>query len=60
MMDKIQFRMSSAGKCPRALSAELLGYQAEEKPSWLEQAANEGNWHEKRIKDERDRYGLFE
>ena len=23
--DKVQFRMSSAGKCPRALSAELLG-----------------------------------
>ena len=48
-MDKIQFRMSSAGKCPRALSAELLGCECEPKPSWLEQAAEEGNWHEDRI-----------
>jgi len=51
-MDKIQFRMSSAGKCPRALSAELLGCECEPKPPWLEKTAEEGNWHEKRIKDE--------
>jgi len=49
MIDKITFRMSSAGKCPRALSAELLDYEAEAKPVWLEQAAEEGRWHEERI-----------
>jgi len=41
--------MSSAGKCPRALSAELLGYESEAKPEWLEQTAEEGKWHEERI-----------
>lgn len=46
------YRMSSAGKCPRALSAIRLGVKAEEAPPWLEKAANEGNWHEQRIKDE--------
>ena len=51
-MDKIQFRMSSAGKCPRALSAELLECPCEPKPTWLDKTAEEGNWHEKRIKDE--------
>lgn len=51
-MDKTIFRMSSAGKCPRALSAELLGYESEPKPDWLMTAANEGNWHETRLKQE--------
>jgi len=51
-MSKIQFRMSSAGKCPRALSAELLGYESEAKPEWLGIAAEEGNWHELRLKEE--------
>jgi len=61
-MDKIQFRMSSAGKCPRALSAELLGYEAEAKPEWLETAANEGNWHEIRLKEElvKEGYQVFD
>ncbi len=45
-------RMSESGKCPRALSAQLLGYKTEPAPPWLEQAATEGNWHEKRIKEE--------
>jgi len=49
MDSKVTFRMSSAGKCPRALSAQLLNMEAEGAPSWLEQAANEGNWHEDRI-----------
>lgn len=48
----ITFRMSSAGRCPRALSAELLKMEAREKPVWLEIAAEEGNWHEKRLKEE--------
>jgi len=52
------YRMSSAGKCPRALSAEQLGYQATPAPSWLEQAAEEGNWHEARIKSQLRKEGL--
>jgi len=40
------FRMSGAGKCPRALSAERLGYIPTSAPSWLETAANEGKLHE--------------
>ena len=51
-MNKVEFRMSSAGKCPRALSAELLNYPSEEKPKWLLTAAGEGIWHEARLKQE--------
>jgi len=47
--DKITFRMSNAGKCPRALSAQLLGYEAEPTPEFVSRAADEGNWHENRI-----------
>ena len=46
------YHMSSAGKCPRALSAARLGYTPEPAPEWLERAADEGRWHEKRIKNE--------
>lgn len=46
------YRMSESGKCPRALSASRLGYVAEAPPKWLEQAAEEGRWHEARIKEE--------
>ena len=38
--------MSSAGKCPRALSAERLGYIPTSAPPWLETAADEGRMHE--------------
>lgn len=41
-MNKPVIRMSEAGECPRALSAQLLGYLPEAKPAWLETAANEG------------------
>ena len=51
-MGKPIYRMSEAGKCPRALSAMRLGYEAEPKPEWLERTANEGNWHEQRIIEE--------
>jgi len=50
--DTITYRMSSAGYCPRRLSAERLGYEGEPIPEHVNQAANEGNWHEKRLKDE--------
>ena len=46
MTDKPIYRISSAGKCPRALSAEKLGYEPKEAPAWLETAANEGKLHE--------------
>jgi len=46
------YHMSSAGKCPRALSAARLGYTPEPAPEWLERAADEGRWHEQRIKNE--------
>jgi len=47
--DKITFRMSEAGKCPRALSAQLLGMEGEVIPEFVMRAAEEGNWHEARI-----------
>ena len=46
MSAKTVYRMSSAGKCPKALSAERLGYSPTPAPSWLETAANEGKLHE--------------
>lgn len=49
-MNKLIIRMSSSGDCPRALSAELLGYKPEAAPPWLETSAKEGNWHEQRIR----------
>jgi len=49
-MDKPIYRMSSAGKCPRALSAIRLNIPSEPPPAWLETSAEEGNWHEQRIK----------
>lgn len=53
--------MSSAGKCPKALSAIRLDMEPTAKPSWLDQTAEEGWWHEERIKDElKDRgYQVF-
>lgn len=47
--DKPIYRMSSAGSCPRVLSAERQGYKSEAVPVWLETAAEEGKWHEERI-----------
>ena len=44
--------MSSAGKCPRALSAQRLGYESTPAPEWLEKAAKEGNRHEGWIRDD--------
>ena len=51
--------MSSAGKCPRALSAQLLGYEAESMPAFVEKAATEGNWHEGRIIAQIIKEGMF-
>jgi len=50
--NRIVFRMSEAGMCLRALSAEYLGYKPEAKPDWLETAAEEGRWHEERLVQE--------
>lgn len=52
MTDKPIYRMSSAGYCPRALSATRLNMVAEQAPKYLESSAKEGNWHETRIKYE--------
>ncbi len=48
-MDKPIYRMSSAGRCPRALSAIRQNYWSEPAPVWLATAAEEGKWHEERI-----------
>ncbi len=45
-------RISSAGKCPRALSAALIGLPAEKMPEFVEVAAKEGRIHEKVIKEQ--------
>ena len=47
--NRVIYRMSNAGRCPRALSAERLGYIPTSAPPWLETAANEGKLHEKWI-----------
>ena len=44
--NRVIYRMSNAGRCPRALSAERLGYIPTPAPPWLETAANEGKLHE--------------
>lgn len=59
MDNKPVFRMSSAGKCPRALSAQLLGMEGEPTPEFVLRAAEEGNWHEKRIKEQLFEEGYF-
>ena len=50
--DKPIYRMSAAGSCPRALSAERLGIQAASVPPWLELSANEGRRHEQWVKED--------
>ncbi|MEM3426760.1 MAG: hypothetical protein QW212_00670 [Nitrososphaerales archaeon] len=52
----IAVRMSQAGYCPRLLSAMLLGREMYT-PTWLQTAAEEGNWHEDRLKSELRRLG---
>lgn len=51
-MSKAMFRMSASGYCPKRLSARLLGTPASSPPPWLQSSAEEGNWHEGRIKQE--------
>lgn len=46
------FRMSQSGFCQKRLSAMLLGSPEAAVPSWLQMAAEEGNWHEQRMKQE--------
>lgn len=48
-MTQNTYRMSSAGKCARALSAQKLGIKAAEAPAWLSRAGDEGKWHEWRL-----------
>ena len=58
-MDKPIFRMSESGKCARALSAQLLDYEPEAKPEWLERTAREGSKHEDWIVEELESEGYF-
>lgn len=59
MADKSAYRISGIGKCPRAISAERAGIEPDkERPAWLDQAAEEGNWHESRVKHELLQKGL--
>ena len=51
-MNKPVYRMSGAGTCARALSAARQGYKPEGIPPWLQTAADEGKWHEGRIRQE--------
>lgn len=51
-MGKTIFRMSECGYCPRRLSYQRLDYEALPAPKWLETSAEEGRWHEERIKEE--------
>jgi len=59
MDSKPTFRMSSAGRCPRALSAQLLGMEGEVVPEFVMRAAEEGNWHEARIIAQLEQEGQF-
>ena len=52
MIDKPIYRMSGVGGCPRAISAERLGYESEEKPVYLDIAAREGQRHEIWMKED--------
>jgi len=51
--------MSSGGSCPKELLFEKLGYPVEAASKWLTDSAEEGKWHEKRIKDELRAKGVF-
>jgi hypothetical protein len=52
----ITYRISEIGSCPKKIS--LSTSKADGKiPTWLQSSANEGKWHEKRIKDEMKKAG---
>jgi hypothetical protein len=46
----INFRMSKAGTCQRAIVAEYLHYDAPELPAFVQEAAEEGKVHEELVK----------
>lgn len=52
MADKLVFRMSESGRCPRALTYQYLNYPRAEAPTWLTSSANEGKLHELWILDQ--------
>jgi len=52
MVEKTTCRMSSCGYCPRRLGYWRLGYAPLPTPDFLATSAEEGKWHEMRIKDE--------
>lgn len=53
MLSKPVFSMSASGYCPKRQSARLLGtIEPSAPPKWLQSSAEEGNWHEARLKAE--------
>lgn len=52
----ITYRISEIGHCPKQLSLSTAKIDGKV-PSWLQNSADEGKWHEKRIKDEMRKAG---
>lgn len=52
MAEKLVFRMSESGKCPKMLTYQYLNYPRAEAPVWLMSSAKEGKLHELWILDE--------
>jgi hypothetical protein len=52
----INFRISEIGHCPKELTLSAVGIKGSV-PVWLSNSAEEGNWHEKRIKDQMRKAG---
>jgi hypothetical protein len=57
MSDRFMISMSQSGKCARALWAMRTKVVGEDKPSWLDDAAEEGNLHEPIIKNKLRKLG---
>lgn len=51
------YAMSSVGKCPKALSCDRLIMPGATEPAWLQDAAEEGKWHEERIRKQLQEQG---
>ena len=54
----ITYRISEIGHCPKQLSLSTAKIDGKV-PSWLQNSADEGKWHEKRIKDEMKKAGYI-
>lgn len=52
----INFRISEIGSCPKKITLSAIGTEGKV-PNWLADSAEEGNWHEKRIKEQMRKAG---